>query len=235
MTYLLCPRCQRNPVTNFQVLCYACAGNPIVMHNVTAEQQKPPTPSLPFLRQMKRNQDEHVNIHKLTQYERIIPALLEQPEAWNSLDVNYHPPRVERLFHDVDGYRLYLHVIHATQELCLFHKHNWPAALKQVHGSYEMGITYSEREISSREAHSLPVLARFIIAEGSYYEMTQTDAMHYVRPITPFSLSIMLTNEKYPESAIRTEAVDRKLEPLSDLRRLEVLALFKKHMQENNP
>jgi len=181
---------------------------------------------------MKANQDNKVNIEKLKSFESlVIPALLTKPETWRTLDVDYHPPRVERLFLDHgDGYRIYLHVIHSTEHLCLFHKHNWPAALKQVHGSYEMGIAYCEEEVGSNEAHHLPMLARFIISEGSYYEMTQTDALHYVRPITPFSLSIMLTHEKYPEHAFREEALTRKLEPLSDLRKLEILTLFKKHM-----
>lgn len=199
----------------------------MIHHNVT------PTPKHEYLyrAKMKRNQDESVTINKLMEFEEhVIPGLLQTPDAWSTLDVDYHPPRVERLFHDREGYRIYLHVIHATIKECLFHKHNWPAAIKQVHGEYEMGITYSEQEVTSRDAHALPVLAKFIIAEGSYYEMTQTDALHYVRPISPFSLSIMLTKEKYPEHVIRTEAVREKLEPLSDLRRLEILAEFKKYM-----
>jgi hypothetical protein len=94
-----------------------------------------------------------------------------------------------------------------------------------------MGITYSRDEVDSNMAYELPVLAKFIIAAGSYYEMTQTDALHYVRPITPFSLSIMLTKEKYPEHVIRKEANTRKLEPLSELRKLEILQLFKIHLK----
>lgn len=180
---------------------------------------------------MKPNQNDKISIEVLQELESItIPVLLNRSELWNTLDIDYHPPRVERLFlNHGDGYRIYLHVIHHTDEPCLFHKHNWPAVLKQVYGSYEMGIAYSEKEISSDEAHALPSLARFIVAAGSYYEMTQTDALHYVRPITPCSMSIMLTNSKYPEHVIRPETVSRPLNPLSEERKLEILDLFKKH------
>lgn len=181
---------------------------------------------------MKPNQNSRVSIEKLKEFERIvIPVLLRQPEKWKSLDVDYHPPRVERLFlNHGDGYRIYLHVIHKTEDECLYHKHKWPAALKQVYGSYKMGVTYSENEISSDEAHALPDLACFEISAGSYYEMTQTDALHYVKPISPFSCSIMLTNDLYPEHIYRKEAVDRPLHGLSDLRKLEILDLFNRYM-----
>ena len=179
---------------------------------------------------MKKNQNSKINIEALKGFEGLIKDLLSDPSAWKTLDVDYHPPRVERLYHDRDGYRIYLHYIHTNIDDCLFHKHNWPAALKQVYGSYEMGITYSEKEISSDDAHDLPTIARFIINEGSYYEMTQTDALHYVNPITPYSLSIMITNDKYPESGFRKESVDRKLESLSENRKLEIIDLFKKYL-----
>lgn len=182
---------------------------------------------------MKSSQNNKISIDKLKFIElTVLPNLLSQPDKWNTLDVDYHPPRVERLFTDCgDGYRLYLHVIHKTDGDCLYHKHNWPAALKQVHGVYKMGMTYSESEVGSDEAHSLPDLACFEVVEGTYYEMTQTDALHYVKPTTPFSCSIMLTHDKYPEHVFRKEAVERQLEPLTMMRKLEILEMFKKYTQ----
>ena len=47
-----------------------------------------------------------------------------KPEIWNTLDVDYFPPRVERVWTQVDeNHRLFIHVIHPTTEPCLFHKH----------------------------------------------------------------------------------------------------------------
>lgn len=175
---------------------------------------------------MKQNQNS-VSIEILKSLEPEIKSLLDNPEVWNTLDVDYYPPRVERLWTEYKGYRIFLHTIHPTDKPCLFHKHKWPAAFKQVKGSYEMGITYSENEINSDEAYLLPTLARFIVTEGSYYEMTQTDCLHFVNPQGKVSHSIMITKDLYPESVIRKESLDRVLVNLSDERKKEILTLYK--------
>jgi hypothetical protein len=176
---------------------------------------------------MKSNQDSQVNIKTLQDLELKIKGLLDYPDFWDSLDVDYFPPRVERLYIKMWNYRVHLHLIHKTDSECLYHKHRWAAAFKQLYGSYEMGITYSENEITSEEAHSIPTLAKFTISPGNYYEMTQTDCMHYVRPITDKSLSIMLTKDLYPEASFRKETLDRKLNELTNERKMEILSMFK--------
>jgi hypothetical protein len=170
-----------------------------------------------------------ISIEILKSLEPTIKELVKQPEIWNTLDVDYFPPRVERLYTDYDGYRIYLHYIHPTDKPCLFHKHRWPAAFKQVAGAYEMGISYSEKEITSDEAYDLPILARFIIGINSYYEMTQTDCLHFVSPKGEYSASIMITpKDKYPEAEFRKEVLDRKLETFSELRKVTLLQFFSK-------
>lgn len=37
-------------------------------------------------------------IEKLKEVESILHDLVRQPELWNTLDVDYYPPRVERQF-----------------------------------------------------------------------------------------------------------------------------------------
>lgn len=157
-----------------------------------------------------------------------IKLLLKYENEWKTLDVDYFPPRVERLYTTYCDCRVHLHIIHPTNKKCLYHKHRWPAVIKQLKGSYEMGITYSAEEVSTDEAHNLPTLAKFKINEGSYYEMKQTDCLHYVKPdnYEP-SYSIMLTKDLYPEASFRKETVDRKLEELSDERKKEILKIFK--------
>ena len=174
---------------------------------------------------MKSNQNS-INIEILKSLETNIKNLLVDPSIWKSLDVDYFPPRVERLYTDYKGYRIFLHTIHLTDKPCLFHKHRWPAAFKQVYGSYEMGITHSEKEVSSEEAYLLPTLARFIINEGSYYEMNQTDCLHFVKPIGETSCSIMVTKDMYPEASFRKESLDRVLEELTKQRKMEILDFF---------
>jgi hypothetical protein len=175
---------------------------------------------------MKDNQNT-INIDILKSLEPDIKGLLDIPEVWNTLDVDYYPPRVQRLWTIYKGYRIYLHTIHTTDKPCLYHKHKWPAAFKQVSGSYEMGITYSIDEISSKEAYDLPHLAKFIINKGSYYEMTQTDCLHYVKPLEEVSMSIMVTKDLYPEADIRKEVLDIELKELSEEDKLKILSLYK--------
>jgi hypothetical protein len=178
---------------------------------------------------MKDNLD-CVSMEILESLEPEIKLLLDNFDVWNSLDIDYYPPRVERLWTDYKGYRIFLHTIHQTNEPCLFHKHKWPAAFKQVYGSYEMGITYSEDEINSDVAYKLPTISRFIINQGSYYEMTQTDCLHYVKPIGDISCSIMITKNLYPEAEFRKEASHGELNTLTKLRIRTILDFYKKQL-----
>ena len=163
-------------------------------------------------------------IELLQKYEYSLGELLLKPEIWNTLDVDYFPPRVERVWKQIDeNHRLFIHVIHPTTEPCLFHKHRWPAAFKMVSGSYEMGIAYSEAEISSEEAYKLPTISKFIMSVGSYYEMTDTHTLHYVKPLDEPSISLMLTGPLYPEAFFRKEVLTKELQPLSDMRKNQIL------------
>ena len=180
---------------------------------------------------MKPNYNNGISISALMNLEPIIKSeLLIKPEIWNTLDVDYFPPRVERLWTQYGDFRIFLHTIHQTNEKCLYHKHRWPGVFKQLKGAYEMGITFSEKEISSDEAHDLPDLAKFVVSAGSYYEMTQTDALHYVRPITDVSYSIMLTKSLYPEAEFRKEILLNKLSSLTDNRKMTLLSEFNELM-----
>ena len=171
---------------------------------------------------MKENHNS-VSIEELVKLEVHILNKTYEPNEWKTLDVDYFPPRVERLYTTIGDYRVYLHVIHKTNEECLYHKHRWAAAFKQIQGIYEMGITYSETEITSEEAHKLPTLAKFRMNRKSYYEMTQTDCLHYVKPISPVSYSVMITKDLYPEAVFRKESLDRKLNELTIERKTEIL------------
>lgn len=161
-------------------------------------------------------------IDALKEAEKHLPELLLQPERWKSLDVNYFPPRVERLWTQYnEKYRLFVHLIHPTDQPCLLHKHKWEAAFKMVAGSYDMSIAYCEDEITSEEAYELPVVASMEFHKGSYYEMAHTNSMHFVRPRKYPSLSLMLTGNLYPEP--RVEAKHDGLLPLTEERKLALM------------
>jgi hypothetical protein len=145
-------------------------------------------------------------------------GLLEDPDVWQTLDINYEPPHVERLWLQYHPeYRLYVHLIHPC-DTALFHPHPWPSAVMILEGSYEMAIGFGESEAMP------PVAATTILTAGSSYEMLDPDAWHSVRPLEQPSLSIMLTGlpfEFYHPCAHVGKGIQHK--PLSELRKQHIL------------
>lgn len=122
--------------------------------------------------------------------ENVLPTLLLDSSLWNTLDVDYEPPRVERLWTQHGEDRIYLHRIHACEK-ALFHPHPWPSAIRLVLGGYEMGVGYGKGEETPPEA------ATMILHQGSSYEMVDEDGWHYVRPLRGTSLSVMITGKPW--------------------------------------
>lgn len=141
-------------------------------------------------------------------------------DDWNSVD--YEPPRVERLWRQIEGTdaRLYLHKIHPC-ETALFHPHPWPSAIYIVSGQYEMGVGYGPGEIAP------PVATRLILTSGSYYVMDNVDGWHYVRPkkVSGPVISMMVTGKPWGRWSPRAPG---KLDPLSHEAK-EKLLLETKH------
>lgn len=128
--------------------------------------------------------------------ERALPELLSSPEGWKSLDIDYHPPRVERLYRPWGVGRLMLHRIHRCErEQALLHPHPWPCAVRLLTGSYEMGIGHGH-------GTTPPVIAAHVVAEqGMQYSMTDRDAWHTVRPLSAFAYTVMVTGAPWGREA----------------------------------
>ncbi len=130
--------------------------------------------------------------------------------VWQSLDITYEKPHVERVWMPYQGYRIYLHRIHTcSREEALWHPHPWPSAMLVVDGEYEMGIGYGN---SLRP----PVAATVVLGQGSRYEMVEANAWHYVRPVNKPVLSLMVTGLPWKQeySTIKT-ALPPKQPPLN--------------------
>lgn len=142
-------------------------------------------------------------LERLHQAIQQLPVLLQ--DTWESLDIDYHPPRVERLFRPFGEGRLYLHRVHPCRKAdALFHPHPWPCAIRVLSGRYEMGMGVGRER---------PVVASRLIATGPFdYEMTDRDAWHYVRAIGAPALSIMVTGAPWDRASPRP---DRPLRPLT--------------------
>lgn len=126
-----------------------------------------------------------------------LPALLADASGWRSLDIDYHPPRVERLYRPWrDGLRLNLHRIHpCAADAPLFHPHPWPSAMRVVSGRYHMRIGYGAGTTAP------PIAAELTMTPGACYAMTHPDAWHDVRPLGAPSLSVMVTGRPWRRDA----------------------------------
>ena len=163
-------------------------------------------------------------IDRLQQLERVkLMELLEDYSIWHSLDIDYHPPHVERLWCQLGKYRLYLHFIHpCTREQALFHPHPWPSVIHVIEGEYEMGMGYGTEE---------PEIFSTILSQGSmYYEMPHRDGWHYVRPTKSVCSSIMLTGEPWGREMPSEEEVEI-LGGLHNDRVIVMLEYFKSKFQ----
>jgi hypothetical protein len=148
--------------------------------------------------------------------------LLDSPhEMWESLDVDYEPPHVERVWCTLMDLRVSLHRIHPCEK-ALYHPHPWPAWVRILTGNYEMGIAYG----TDRE--NLHEVARTRLWSDSEYEMVHPHGWHYVRPIGGFSLSLMVTAPPW-KGALPNEDFggSADLGPLDQEDKLEILNAFR--------
>lgn len=164
-------------------------------------------------------------IEKLQQLEKVkLYELLCDPTIWKSVDINYHPPRVERLWCQLGKYRLYLHFIHpCKREEAFFHPHPWPSAIHVLEGQYEMGMGFGSG-IESPE-----IFSTILTSGGMYYEMPHRDGWHYVRPLA-VSSSIMLAGEPWDREMPKEDEVGQ-LPCLHNDRIVVMLDYFKQKFQ----
>ena len=121
-------------------------------------------------------------LRALHEAEDALPDLLSVGvTSWRSLDIDYDPPHVERLWRPwgpvistgamsiPSRFRINLHRIHPC-ETALWHPHPWPSAIRVVTGRYEMGIGYAAEQ--SLDPDQKPVeVARVVLGPGDQYEM----------------------------------------------------------------
>lgn len=165
-------------------------------------------------------------IDVLRQVERELPSLLNNEADWTGLDVNYHPPRVERLWLQwKEHFRIMLHRIYPCSENeALFHPHPWPSAmlLTSRSSSYKMGTGY---ETGKKQPE---IRERLIMKPGSRYEMIDPNEWHYVAPIDGPALTVMVTGKPWQRTSPKSS---KPLAELSTESRSELFELFRKEFQ----
>ena len=165
----------------------------------------------------KKETGDYINL--LEKIEKVLPSLLDKPELWKSLFVNYEHPYVERLWTEFEDFRISLHAIHpCTREEVLYHPHPWPSGMKILKGRYEMGVGYGKGE-------EYPSIAcTIVLNEGDEYEMIDPDGWHYVRPLENLTYTLMVTGKPWDRFSPKS---DYKLSSLNENRKKELIELFK--------
>jgi hypothetical protein len=144
----------------------------------------------------------------LNAVEAALPELLADAAGWKSLNIDYHPPRVQRLYRDWNGVRVSLHrVWPCAPEDALIHPHPWPSAMRLIAGRYRMWIGYGAGQ------QTPPLAALVELAAGSSYIMEDPHQWHAVMPIGEPTLSLMVTGQPWDRAMPLTP--DKTLQPLS--------------------
>lgn len=155
---------------------------------------------------------------------------LANPQLWESLDVDYHPPRVERVWMKYNEMRVSLHVIHPCKENeALLHPHPWKSGMYilPIGGIYEHAVGYQDVDEFGNKTFKIVCTQQF--RGDAYYEMLERKSVHYVRPIGLPVYSIMISGPKIWDG--NGTKVDKDLGPLSNERKAEILNIFKTYFE----
>jgi len=151
-----------------------------------------------------------------------IRELLNQPDLWNSIDITYHKPRVERVWTQLENLRLNLHIIHPCElNDSLYHPHPWPSAIFITKGIYVTGFG------SNLGLDPPPIISTMILPENSWYEMLEPSGWHYVMPLREPSHSVMLSGEPWNRELPSFDMGE--MAPLSTHRKNEIIEIFKSY------
>ena len=155
----------------------------------------------------------------LKQIELELPDLLKQPEIWQTLDINYEKPHVERVWTQWNQYRINLHRIHPCEfHECFFHPHPWASVVRILSGRYEMLVGQGSGEVSP------PTTMTLILEKDSIYEMTNKDGWHQVRPLDHRVMSLMITDAPWGRKMPKSDKI--KLSSLTDEVRDDIMNYF---------
>ena len=155
-------------------------------------------------------------------------TLLSNPDLWESKDVDYTTPRVERVWIPINDKRLSLHVIHPCDDAYM-HPHVWETAMYvlPIGGLYEHTIGYEIH--SGGEYRGNAIVCKQIVEGAMYYEMMEKTAVHSVRPISQPVFTIMLSGK--PIWKENSCTLPKKLVSLTDERKTEILQTFKNYFE----
>jgi hypothetical protein len=137
-------------------------------------------------------------IEELSNLLPLIPTLLQNENAWDTLLIDKYAPVIHRAFLKLtDDRTLLLHKLFNTHhEHALMHSHSWPFACTVLRGEYEMGVGFSDDRSKPPQS-----IFKSFIRQGDVYEMLSPDVWHYTKPTkqTEFSYSVLLIGKRCRE------------------------------------
>jgi hypothetical protein len=162
-------------------------------------------------------------LFKLIGNGHVLDLIEEWQTPWQTLDVLYEQPRVERVWLPLDteqgARRLFIHRIHPCDK-AFFHPHPWPSAVVLLSaGFYKMNFGVGPASGPPPE-----VVMSVYLTERSGYEMSHPLGWHDVQPIGKPSISIMLTGAPWSDAPALPAEQKAKNPPLSEEAKNSVLA-----------
>ena len=136
---------------------------------------------------------------------------LDNLDNWKTLDIDYHPPHVQRLYTHINSVRVCLHrILPCDPNEALVHPHPWAASFKIYKGSY-----YSEVGVSDT-AEAPKNMMRLHLSAGSIASMTNPNDWHFVAPIKEAAYTMMINSSPYSKEEMNP-GVEAASKPLSEL------------------
>lgn len=163
----------------------------------------------------------------------LLPSILDNREAWDSLIVNRRKPFTYRVFTTLPNeLRLCLHKFDPCHTHEAFsHPHPWPGAFVILQGSYKMNVGYSC--MGRKDNHPAEVLS-LILKKYSCYEIIDPLTWHSVIPLET-TYTVMVNDVPWePETQAHTSIRTTKgkdLDKMPEDELLQHLELFK-HLVE---
>lgn len=168
-------------------------------------------------------------LEKLYEGLELLPSLLKERDAWDSLIVNRRKPYTYRVFTTLpNGLRLCLHKFDPCHTHEAFsHPHPWPGAFVILNGSYKMNVGYSC--MGRKDNHPAEVIS-LILKKYSCYEIIDPCTWHSVIPLEP-TYTVMVNDvpwntDTQAHTAVRTTK-GKDLDKMPEVELLNHLDLFK--------
>lgn len=167
-------------------------------------------------------------LDKLNEALLLLPSILNDRNAWDSLIVNRRKPHTYRVFTTLpNGLRLCLHKFDPCHTHEAFsHPHPWPGAFVLLQGSYKMSVGYS---CMGREDERPVNVSTFILKKHSSYEIVNPLTWHSVIPLET-TYTVMINGEPWSDevahSSVRTTK-GKDLDKMPELELLDHLGLFR--------